>query len=281
MLLRPVPLQADPARTALSFSSAAENVMWDLFKSHPNQVGSKRRVALLRNHLPDDTSGRTTTDCITYVAMVLTKAYEMVNRKVDADGIRRNLAANRARGLPLARHLVDKLGWSAHYWNPDVNHPDDGKYGEHNYTYWDAVKTRRYYSTRPWGQGGVALKGFIVNYRPATDYAVNLAYTDRKTGMRHNYATPPEFGAYNDFKQVRFAYGIARGGDHTFMCSFGYVFEVHYTAIGNNAYDFFADPTGRGDDLYSRTELPQFIWNSGIMVTPPDCTFRSAQKWSA
>lgn len=281
MLMQPHGPQHRPQSPPLTLSEAAEKILWDKFKFHPNQAGSARRKALAVRHLPDDTAGRTTTDCITYVAQVLIGAYQLINSKATADGIRRNLAANRARGLPLARHLVDQLGWSAHYWNPDVNHPNDGNYAEHNYSYWDAVKTGRYYSTRPYGQGGVRLSGFMVNYRPAADYATNGLYTDRKSRMRHDYATPHELAALETFKQVRFAYGIARGGDHTFMCSFGYVFEVHYTAIGNDSYDFFADADGRGDGLYSRTPLTQFPWNSGVMVTPPDGKFQSTQKLSS
>jgi hypothetical protein len=67
--------------------------------------------------------------------------------------------------------------------------------------------------------------------------------------------------AFDRFSQVKFAYGLARGGRHTFLCSYGMIFEVHWESIGA--------------DLYERSAFYYYPWLSGVMVTPPDATFDS------
>lgn len=254
-------------------SVVTANKMWDLFKHHPNQVGSHRSVWLRNKRLPDDTRGRQKTDCITYVKAVLVSAYEQIGKKMIADGIRKALGT-KALGTDLADYLVRQVGWKAHYWNPDVNHPRDYDYAKNSYSYWNTLKHGLYYAGE--FPTKVPVSGYIVNYRPAIDIT-NPRYEDKRKKTKHNYETPPERETFERFKKVRFAFGLARGGDHTFMYSEGYVFEVHWNALGDDNYSEHVDEDG--DDLYERSEFEFFPgWYSGLMVVPPDVNFESDQK---
>jgi hypothetical protein len=66
-------------------------------------------------------------------------------------------------------------------------------------------------------------------------------------------------GAFNRFKGVRFAYGLARGGYHTFLYSYGDIYEVHWDQ--------------ERDNLYERSPFHGYAWLSGLMLTPPDSDF--------
>lgn len=61
--------------------------------------------------------------------------------------------------------------------------------------------------------------------------------------------------------KVKFAFGIARGGFHTFLFSYGEVFEVHWDQIG----------TG----LYGKKAFKDYEWLSGALIVPPDSNFTS------
>lgn len=256
-----------------SISVVAANKMWDLFKNHPNQVGRNRSAWLRNKRLPDDTQGRERTDCITYVKAVLVSAYEETSQKIISKGIRKALGAN-GLGTDLANYLVREVGWKAHYWNPDVSHPRDYDYARNNYSYWNTLKHGVYYAGE--FPTKVPVSGYIVNYRPVIDHT-NPRYEDKRKKIKHDYATTPERDAFERFKQVKFAFGLARGGDHTFMYSDGYIFEVHWNALGDDSYSQHVDADG--DDLYERSLFEDFPgWYSGLMVVPPDSKFESDQK---
>lgn len=252
-----------------SFSELASNRMWGLFKDHPNQVGSKRKEWLLSQGLSDDTQGRQATDCITYVIQVIKHAYEQLGRR----DVARRVGGLGQYGAKLADYLVRQVGWKAHYWSPDVNHPTDFNYEVHNYSYWNTLKHGVYYVGS--FNTGVPVSGYVVNYKPVANY-MDARYEDKRRRQKHNYPTTPETAAFERLKQVRFAYGIARGGDHTFIYSEGYVFEVHWTALGDDRYATHVDADG--DDLYERSPFADFPWQSGIMVVPPDSDFESDRK---
>jgi hypothetical protein len=170
------------------------------------------------------------TDCITYVRNVLKYSYEQAGKPEVGKHARRLM-----EGFPLANYLVLN-GWSAHYWNADVRHPRDGS-PEHPFSYQQAVKTGKYY--------GLPLSGFVVNYNRVAPTAT----------------TPNTDAVYQRLGKVRFAYGIARGGKHTFLYSYGMVFEVHWDKIGA--------------ELYGRTPRYDYEWRSGVLVTPPGEPFFS------
>lgn len=231
------PFAAPPPQTEKTFSEHAEKRMWDLLKDYGSQVGSQRAAYLRRNGLPDDTRGKTPTDCITYVIDVLKYAFTQTGQQAVA----RKVGGLGTYGTALAAYLTT-VRWNAHYWNPDVNNPPDND-REHPFSYALALKTRKYY--------GIPLSGYIVDYRPT-----EVAPPKKKTAR--------DGAAFDEFKKVKFAYGLARGGRHTFLCSYGMVYEVHWEEIG--------------DKLYERSDFYNFVWNSGVVVTPPDATFTSGKR---
>jgi hypothetical protein len=174
-----------------------------------------------------DRSGKQATDCITYVQNVLRYAYTAVKEPEVSRRI------NFAKGTDLAAYLV-KLGWKACYWNPDVRSPSDGA-SEHPFSYQQAVKTGKYY--------GIKVTSFAVDY--------NLQAPTAKA--------PNNTRIFRKLSFLKFAYGIARGGYHTFLYSFGTVFEVHWDQIG----------TG----LYEKSPFYTYEWLSGLLLVPPDASF--------
>jgi hypothetical protein len=233
---RPVAVSQE---TRLTFSEHAEKRMWDLLKAYEGQVGSHRSQMLRERGLPDDTRGKSPTDCITYVIQVLKYAHDQIGRR----DVARRVGALGQYGTELAAYLVG-LGWKAHYWNPDALRPRDGD-NEHPASYRLVARTGRYYR--------IPVSGVIVNYSPTP-----LGGGDAARGARE---TPKTQAAFDRFSQVKFAYGLARGGTHTFLCSYGMIFEVHWENIGA--------------DLYERSAFYSYPWLSGVMVTPPDAAFTS------
>jgi hypothetical protein len=223
---------SSPARPALAkpFSEHAEDMMWTLYKDSASQVGSR---------YGGDRKGKAVTDCITYVRQVLEYAFEQVGNKAASAGVR----AHYQKGTTLAQYLVGQ-GWGAYYWNPDVREPRDGK-SEHPFSYKLAKSSASYYN--------VSLKGYIIDYH-LTPAPWSLFRKPKRT---------PDMVAFDKFSKVRFAYGLARGGDHTFLLSFGMVYEVHWDAIGG-------DPAKK---LYEASSFWAYPWLSGLVVVPPDAGF--------
>jgi YD repeat-containing protein len=215
---RYLPFNIAPKKTLCDY---LESKLWDLFKSHDNEVGRE---------FPGDKRGKSLTDCYVYAQNVLTSAYDKIGRKDIADRIRAGFKD--ARGNPefaagLAGYLVS-LGWRTHYWNPDVRNPSDGQ-SEHPASYQQATRTGNY--------AGIHVDDFIINYH------------------KTNPASANDMTAFNEFSKVRFAFGLARGGTHNFLYSYGMTFEVHWDKEGEN--------------LYERKSFYNFNWLSGLMLTPP------------
>jgi RHS repeat-associated protein len=236
-----------------SLSEHAYDKMMELFNHHDDEVGSE---------FPGDKAGRKETNCITYVRNVLEYAYQKNGRKDIADAIH----AMPKDGMQLARYLVTQ-GWRAHYWNPDVRAPrymNGRPDAEHSFTYQEAVRTRKYYE--------VPVSGFIVNYN-LVDKSMKKERIWVPTGPSIPGLNLPiplpitiEYGGdkletFNRFKGVRFAYGLARGATHTFLYSYGDIYEVHWSK--------------EKDDLYERSPFYDYEWLSGLMLTPPDSDFVS------
>jgi hypothetical protein len=70
-------------------------------------------------------------------------------------------------------------------------------------------------------------------------------------------------GAFERFQKVRFAVVIAKGGWHTFMCSFGMVLEVHLVQAGSK--------------LYEHSPFYHYQYLSGVVLIPPDTVFNGDQ----
>jgi len=214
--------------SASGLTPFAEAKMWDLYKDHAHEAGSK---------YAGDKTGLQNTDCITYCINVISFAYEKVGNPTMAARVR-----GQGRGIELATLLVAD-GWKAHYWNPDVRHPRDNS-SEHPYSYQVAKKTGEYQAVMRGGDvRKLKLDGFIIDY--------NLVNPTAKV--------PNNIDVYNRLSSVRFAFGIARAGVHTFLFSCGMVFEVHWDKIG--------------PDLYERSSFYDYKWLSGALIVPPDEAF--------
>ena len=214
---------------SLSFSEHAEKQMWDLLKSYDSQVGSQ--------YTGSDGAGKTKTDCITYVMRALAYAYEQTGQPDKASSVR----SYSKKGTDLAQFLVTS-SWKAYYWNPDVRVPRDGL-SEHPFAYQTTKKTGSYYS--------VSVSGYIINYNLTRSSGGGCSGSDTRG--------PNDMVAFDKFSKVRFAYGLAKGGMHTFLLSYGMVYEVHWDKIGK--------------DLYARNPFYFYEWLDGLVVTPPDSGF--------
>jgi hypothetical protein len=235
ILPRPAGVGPTPPPQAKSFSEYAENKMWDYYKNPGSQVGSA--------YTGDRSGGEAVTDCITYVRQVLEYAFTQVGEPEHARGVR----AHYQKGTELAEYLTS-IGWSAYYWNPDVRNPRDNS-PEHPAGYKKAEKENTYYR--------IPLSGFIINYK-LTRQPPPPGFLDRLLGAKSSGPTQ-DLTAFNKFSHVRFAYGLARGGMHTFLLSYGMVFEVHWNQIGAG--------------LYERSPFYDYKWLSGVVIVPDDSDF--------
>lgn len=206
------------------FDTYALEKIKDLLATRDKQVGRLYE---------GDKTGKKQTDCITFVTEVLEYAYEKLGHKNVAAQVRKYAK----KGTSLAAFLVSSRVWRAHYFNPDVNHPRDND-SEHSYSYTVAKKHKTYYK--------IPLAGGIINYNP--------------TPLTKD-PTQPRTIALAHFKFVPFAVGIARGGWHTFLCSYGSVYEVHWKGIG--------------DSLYELSDFVSYPWLSGAVIVPPRTSFTS------
>lgn len=234
------------------FSDYCYDKMWDLFKTPEDEVGSE---------FPGNKAGRSITNCIIYVTNVLMYGHEKIGRS-DRNARINQIGKVEQDGTKLAKFLVDEIGWKAHYWNPDVEHPRDKK-DEHPFSYKKALKTKSYYE--------LPLSGLIVDYnkqdktpkRVWISSGINIPITPT---IGVPLPMPVEVSADNTailekLSKVKFAFGIARGGYHTFLFSYGEVFEVHWMAEGAR--------------LYGKVAFEKYEWLSGALIIPPDSTFTS------
>jgi hypothetical protein len=151
------------------------------------------------------------------------------------------------RGTTFAR-VLQEHGWTIVYWNPDVDHPVDGKAWKGNYNV--AVRHGGYYARLG---GPTRVDDVIVNYTP-----------------NPNESTEQDLTAYARLKDVPFYFGVAEGGTHTFVGFEGKVSEFHWTADGNDKdaltevelKDWY-DDSGIADGG-RRTQ-----WSDGVLAIPP------------
>lgn len=223
-MAQPAPPPPQTAATPITFSQHCEAKMWQLMKDSSTQVGS---------HYEGDRDGKSPTDCITYVRQVLEYGFEQMGQPDKVEGVRRSYE----KGTDLARYLVS-IGWNAYYWNPDVRNPRDRgttSGPEHPAAYLQALRNGVYYN--------VAVNDkMIINYN-----------------RTQPSSSPNDMDAFMKFSKVKFSYGLARGGYHTFLLSYGMVFEVHWRAAGAG--------------LYERSSFYSYSFLDGIVLVPPDSDF--------
>jgi hypothetical protein len=224
-----------------SLTALLEQRMLYFYNNHGNQVGSK-----VSNPQP----GCTRTDCITYCYQVIEWAYQQMGQKSIADQVYKK----RTLGTELAKYL-QSIGWKAVYWNPDVKNPSDGQ-NEHPYSYTVASKNGTYY--------GIPVTGIVINYRP-TIIMDQPGFFTSLLGVKPTPSprmTAKDLTGINKLNSVRFGYGLARGGMHTFLYGSGSIYEVHWTGLGTT-------PNGP-NGLYEKSPFENYSWLSGVVLVPPD-----------
>lgn len=224
-----------------SLTDLLEQRMLHFYNNHGNQVGSK-----VSNPPP----GCTKTDCITYCYQVIEWAYQQMGQKSIADQVYKK----RTMGTELAKYL-QSIGWKAVYWNPDVKNPSD-RQNEHPYTYAVASKSSTYY--------GIPVAGMVINYRPTVimDQPGFFGWLFGAKPTPSPKMTIKDLTGLNKLKSVRFGYGLARGGMHTFLYGSGSIYEVHWTGLGTT-------PNGP-KGLYEKSPFENYSWLSGAVLVPPD-----------
>ena len=239
------------------FSDYCYNQMWNLFKNHDNEVGK---------YFKGDKAGRSLTDCIIYVSNVLIYGHEKIGRSDRNDEIRR-LGLKLEDGSKLANYLVRTVGWNAHYWNPDVREPRD-RQSEHPASYKDVLKEKVYLPN----SSNLPVSGLIVDYNKTTKKSssetiwmpmnvpnpvlpIIIPFPSSVTVSNENTAI------LEKVSKVKFAFGLTRGATHTFLFSYGEVFEVHWA--------------NEGATLYGKVAFKDYEWLSGALIVPPDSDFSS------
>ena len=216
-----------------TYSDYAKEKMIELFNSHEDEVGSE-----LKKLHPEKYKDYKSTDCITYSLNVISYAFEKSGNSKAA----KNVWGLGKRGVDLAKYLVNSHGWKGVYINPDSVHPADAQ-AEHTFSSHLATRTCKYYQ--------IPLHFRVDNYAPTP--RTNPAYRqlNRNAGV-----TSLNKVDITSLEQVKFGFGLSRGGMHTWVFSKGKVYEVHWDKIGSG--------------LYEATSLRRFPWLSGAIVIPSD-----------
>lgn len=226
-----------------NFSSFAKKHLLERYNHHPKEVGS---VLYIRNKKYYDDNGFTPTDCITYGIKVMSAAFKEVGNNEANSTIWKKGES----GIIAAQYLVSQLGWETVYINADINHPEDGE-NKHPLAYLQQVKRDgKYYK--------VPVHHALTNYRPTNKKAAQeqgLWRIYKSKGLKVG-ETKLNIVDYNTMKNIPFGFGVSNGGMHTWLFSHGYVYEVHWDAIGTS--------------LYEKTPLNLFPWLSGIIIVPKD-----------
>lgn len=220
-----------------TFSDHAFVKLQDLYKNHSNQVGSK-----LKKEEPEKYKDFESTDCITYVIAVLKYAFEKVGDTSSA----KKVGSLGKHGTELAKYLVDSHGWKGIFLNADLKHPEDGL-DEHIAANRIASAKCTYYK--------IPVHHRLTNYRLTRKTDADYGkYTKKET-----IPSAEELVSAVAIHLVKFGFGVSKGGMHTWLFSYGSVYEVHY--------ELSAD-SGR---LYeARSLVGEFPWLSGALVVPPD-----------
>ena len=214
-----------------NFSQYAVDKINAILKDHSNHIGSQ-----LKKSNPAKYKDFISSDCITMAIWVLKDAFNNTGNP----SVAKRVGGLGEKGTELAKFLIDSRMWKAIYYNPDVNHPMDGK-SEHIVSYYNQVKkTCTYSSSR------VPISRTVINYNPSDQKVTPYLDLTKKNDV-----------SYNALKKIPFGLGMSRGGTHVWLYSYGKVYESHWDKEPD---------TG----LYTAVELNAFPWLSGIIVIPPD-----------
>jgi len=248
----------------MSISDRCVDAMKYYYENQTKQIGSmhpdaRPMVRIANGNVLDlkakDKNGLDIMDCVTFVLKVLRDGCGLTALQTDY---------KYKGGIFLSKYLLDR-DWEAHYWCPDVYRKgvtliDGTPSGEHTDSFLKAInapkignrehKKEAFAYKPPFEYYGVKLSGMIIGY----DRQVPDTNVENKTANQQ---------AFDRLMKVKFCVGICKGGEHTFLMSNGVVWEVHWTAKGDELH------------LYENTNFIDFIWKSGIVITPPDSGFTS------
>jgi len=180
------------------------------------------------------------------VLNVLSYAYKEIGNEQMANDIwymGRETKQDKFRGTILAKRLVNNKNWAGIYVSPDSIHPTDGK-KEHTFAAYRAKKCK-------FSPDNVPLKHYVVNYKPTSKkhpkfQALYPALGERKLNEID----------YKALEKIPFGFGLSKGGTHCWIFIEGYVYEIHWDAIGPG--------------LYEKTALRDFKWLSSAILVPND-----------
>jgi hypothetical protein len=215
-----------------TFTDAAYAKLIDLYKNHDTEVGSE-----LKKLEPVKYKDFKSTDC-TYALNVIAHAFETIG---DAASAKKSWSLGQ-RGTELAAYLVNSHGWKGVYVNPDTVHPIDAN-AEHTYTNALVAKTCEYYK--------IPMAYKVTNYNVTPNTHAKFQKLNAKAGV-----TTLNEVDIKSLELVKFGFGVSKGGRHTWLFSFGDVYEVHWDQVGAS--------------LYEASPLRSFGWLSSAIVVPPD-----------
>ena len=159
-------------------------------------------------------------------------AYKAAGKEARWNEIKTKVLRNGAKGTDLAKELKAD-GWTSVYFNPDALDAGSGRSApEHEASARQVMRGGKYY--------GVKVDDMIVDYRPS---AGSKTIKDT-TGI-------------DELKKVPFFFGVARGGDHTFV---GY---------GDKVSEFHWDADPNSTNAVEVRSLESFPWQSGLLMIPP------------
>ena len=251
-----------------SLSDFEVDRLLELYANHEHEIGSLHEDA--------SSSGLKKTDCITYSINVLEDAFMQIGDKTSAKKVR----SLGRYGHELAKYLIKSHGWKTVYVTQDFWHLNvdlnSAHYSEdiESYTalHGSQLKHRKYYA----GTADLPVHYFAINFSPhsrpmsyhchtffdacATEYDGSVFARGIFNASKRNVETERDANALSFLNQVKFGFGLSKGGKHTWLFSKGYVYEVHWDGA-DKWYN---------DSLYERTDIVNWSWVANLLVVPPD-----------
>ncbi len=216
-----------------SFTDVAYDKLIDLYNNHDKEVGSE-----LKKTDPVKYKDFKSTDCITYALNVISHAFESTGDPASA----KKAWSLGKHGTELAAYLVNSHRWQGVYVNPDTVHPADAN-SEHAFSSIVVSKSCTYYK--------IPMAFKVTNYNVTATTDPNFQKLNTKAGV-----TALNTVDIASLDLVKFGFGVSKGGRHTWLFSYGKVYEVHWDQIGAN--------------LYEASPLRSFAWLSSAIVVPSD-----------
>ena len=199
-----------------------------------------------RTDAPDLKHPMSGSNCLAWALEVTGDAFKAAGQEAEWKKIQAVVKKD-PRGTTLARELQAR-GWTAVYWNPDVEHPVDG--GAWKLNAKKAAKNGGYYER--YG-GPKRIDDAVVNYTP-----------------NPLKKTIEDDASYARLEKVPFYFGLAEGGMHTFVGGNGNVSEFHWDRPGT---DPDAIEVTRLDTWYDDSDVAsggrRYQYAEGVLMIPP------------